>query len=157
MRPVTKYSRIMPSTTYFHNPPIVINPDLGPNQSPSLLEDINRYSVAQSRDVYHGLPPIDFPWKESQSGYASEDIRNSEVTSNSLVPYQVLWSAWLRRFGMTSNRCYEILGIPGIMEPPPYDTLFVHPICGSIIHQFYLKVVLWCKWYEILLNCYFWK
>jgi hypothetical protein len=63
------------------------------NQLPSPLEDINRYSLAQSRDVYHGLPPIDFSRKESQSGYAFEDIWNSEVTSDSLVPYQVLWSA----------------------------------------------------------------
>jgi hypothetical protein len=72
MRPVTKYSRIMPSTTSFHNPPIAINLDLGPKQSPSLLEDTNCYFVAQSRDIYHGLPPIDFSWKESQSSYASE-------------------------------------------------------------------------------------
>jgi hypothetical protein len=82
----------MQSTTYFRNPTVTINPDLSPNQSPSSLEDINHYFVAQSRDVYHGLPPIDFPWKESQSGYASEDIRNLGVTSDSLVPYQVLWS-----------------------------------------------------------------
>jgi hypothetical protein len=82
----------MPSTTSFHTPPIAINPNPGPNQSPSLLEDTNRYSIAQSRDVYHGLPHTDFLRKESQYGYASEDIRNSEVTSNSLVPYQFLWS-----------------------------------------------------------------
>jgi hypothetical protein len=87
MRPITKYSRIMPSTTLFHNPPFATNLDLGPNQSSSLLEDTNRYFVAQSRDVYHGLPPIDFPRKESQSGYASEDIQNSEVTTDSLVLY----------------------------------------------------------------------
>jgi hypothetical protein len=93
MRPVTKYSQIMPSTTSFHNPPFAINPNLGLNQSPSLLEDTNHYYVAQSRDVYHGLPPIDFPRKESQSGFASRDIRNSEVTSDSLVPYQVMWLA----------------------------------------------------------------
>jgi hypothetical protein len=83
----------MPSTTYFYNPHVAINPNLGPNQSPSSLEDINRYSVVQSMDIYHGLPPIDFPRKESQSGYASEDIQNSEVPSDLLVPYQVLWSA----------------------------------------------------------------
>jgi hypothetical protein len=83
----------MPSTTSFRNAPIAINPDIGPNQSPSPLEDTKCYSVAQSRDVYHGLPPIDFPQKKSQSGYASEDIQNSEVTSDSLVPYQGLWSA----------------------------------------------------------------
>jgi hypothetical protein len=83
----------MPSTTLFRNPPIVINLDLSSNQLSSPLEDTNRYSTAQSRDVYHGLPPIDLPWKESQSGYASEDIQNSEVTSDSLVPYQVLWPA----------------------------------------------------------------
>jgi hypothetical protein len=88
------YSQTMPSTTSLRNPPITINPNLGPNQSPSPLEDTNRYSVAQSRDIYHRLPPIDFPRKESQSDYASEDIQSSEVTSDSLLSYQVMWSVW---------------------------------------------------------------
>jgi hypothetical protein len=86
MRPVTKYGRIMSSTTLFRNLPVTTNLVNDTNQLPSQLEDYSHYSAAQSRDVYHGLPPIDVPRKENQSDYAPEDIRNSEVTSDSLVP-----------------------------------------------------------------------
>jgi hypothetical protein len=76
----------MPSTTLFYNLPVTTNPVNDTNQLPSHLEDYSRYSAAQSRDIYHGLPPIDIPWKENQSNYAPEDIRNLEVTSDLLVP-----------------------------------------------------------------------
>jgi hypothetical protein len=43
------------------------------------------------------------------------------------------------------------------MEPPPYDILFVHLICDSIIHQFFWKKYfdsIGMKYYAI---GYFWK
>ena len=103
MRPVTKYSRIMPSTTLFRTPPIAITWSYDQHYLPSKLRNLSRLSRARIGKLQIPIVPLFLKWNIARLSL----WRYTELRSNfwfacpipsSVVSaiYTALWNDWIQ-------------------------------------------------------------